>query len=150
MSKLSIDKVTRRIEELEYGTFQRLSVNIVVENVRIENLYYALADIILDFGDHKEFYPDCEYPYKLLEDCYEDSTNVVEADPKITAGYTRIMPLLLDALDFALTSTEVFTISKHMDRVALCISEPPLPSKELAVYLKDAESYLNSLSLYSV
>jgi len=149
MPKLSIDKVTRRIEELEYATFHRLSVSIVVENVRFE-LSYVLADIGLDFGDYKEFYPNCEYPYKLLDDCYEDSTGVTEVDPKITAGYTRIMPLLLDALDFALTSTEVFTISKHMDRVALCISEPPLPSKELAVYLKDAESYLNSLSLYSV
>ena len=149
MSKLSIDKVTRRIEELEYSTYHHLVVTILVERVRI-NLDGALADVSLDFGDGKEYIPDCEYPIKYFEDCYEDSTDVTEVDPKITAGYARIMPLLLDALDFALTSTEVFTISKHMDRVALCLSEPPLPSKELTVYLKDAESYLNTLSLYSV
>ena len=152
MSVYDTKKVKSRILELEHNMYSRLQVAITVYNIKY-GTDHVIADIVLDFdfGERQERLNNCEYPYKLFDNCTKKSTNYDKAG--INERYARVIVDLDQALSENIGHVN-YELQLHIARLdvyrRLMLDPADGKTEEyyagyLMGYLDDAESYLKLL-----
>lgn len=147
------DMIRERILALEANCYLRISVNILVTNVKIST-EMILADITLDFGDARETLYNCEYPKRFFDDCVEVQDDEFDIAPYNTR-YESLMKKLRKA-EMNEEGTVLVDIKTHLGRLGCYYrwmnstpeegyASPSYYAGVLSNYLDEAERYLNHL-----